>query len=187
MVQLALLHAQFEIIHPFLDGNGRIGRMVIPLFLFEKKLLSRPCFYLSAYFEANRELYIARLRDLGSPGSWNRWTAFFLEAVSVQADANTFKARAIQDLYDRLKDKFINLTRSQFAVPLLDFIFERPIFRSSDISRVDGMPSHPTVNGLLATLKTAGLLQTVREASGQRGQVLALAELLNLCEGKKIL
>ena len=186
LVQLALVHAQFEILHPFIDGNGRLGRMIIPLFLYEKKILSRPCFYLSAYFESSRDNYIARLRDLGQPGSWTRWCAFFVEGVAVQAEANTTKARAIQDLYERLKKKVIDLTHSQFAIPLLDFIFERPIFRSSDVTKLAHMPSAPMVANLLGNLRRNGVLHTVREGAGRRPHVLALAELINLCEGKKV-
>ena len=187
LIQLGLIHAQFEVLHPFLDGNGRIGRMVIPLFLFEKKILSRPCFYLSAFFEARREDYIGRLRDLGQPGSWTRWCAFFLEGVAVQADANTTKARAIQDLYEGLKKRVLDLTHSQFAVPLLDYMFERPIFRSSDLARLEHMPSAPMVSTLLSRLRENGIIQTVREGAGRRAHVLALPELINLCEGRKVL
>jgi Fic family protein len=187
LVQLALIHAQFEILHPFLDGNGRLGRMVIPLFLYEKKILSRPCFYLSAFFEARRDEYIARLRDLGQPGSWTRWCAFFVEGVAVQADANTKKACAIQDLYERLKEQVLDLTHSQYAVPLLDYIFERPIFRSSDVAKLKHMPSVPMVANLLGTLRRHDILFTVREGAGRRPHVLALAELINLCEGRKVL
>jgi len=186
LVQLALIHAQFEILHPFIDGNGRIGRMVIPLFLYEKKILSRPCFYLSAFFEARRDDYVLRLRDLGQPGSWTRWAAFFIEGVAVQAEANTRKARAIQDLYERLKKQTLDLTRSQFAVPLLDFMFERPIFRGSDPNKLPQMPSPPMIANLLGKLKEHRVLHTVREGAGRRPQVLALAELINLCEGKQV-
>jgi Fic family protein len=186
LLQLSLIHAQFEILHPFIDGNGRIGRMIIPLFLFEKKILSRPCFYLSAYFESRRDEYISRLRDLGKAGSWTGWSAFFIEGVAVQAEANTNKARAIQDLYERLKKQVLELTHSQFSVPLLDFIFERPIFRASDVARTKNMPSAPMVSHLLGKLKGKGILTTVREGAGRRSQVLALAELINLCEGKKV-
>ena len=187
LVQLAIIHAQFEILHPFIDGNGRLGRMTIPLFLYEKKILSRPCFYLSAFFEARRDEYIARLRDLGQPGSWTRWCAFFLEGVAVQAEANTTKARAIQDLYERLKKQVLELTHSQFAVPLLDFMFERPIFRTSDVTKLEHMPSAPMVANLLGNLRRNGILHTVREGAGRRPHVLALAELINLCEGRKVL
>lgn len=187
LVQLGVVHAQFEILHPFLDGNGRLGRMVIPLFLYEKKILSRPCFYLSAFFEARRDEYIARLRELGQPGSWTRWCAFFVEGVAVQAEANTRKARAIQDLYERLKKQVLDLTHSQFAVPLLDYMFERPIFRGSDVAKLEHMPSAPMVANLLGTLRRNGILHTVREGAGRRPNVLALAELINLCEGRKVL
>jgi len=187
LVQLALIHAQFEILHPFIDGNGRLGRMVIPLFLYEKKILSRPCFYLSAFFEARRDDYIIRLRELSQPGSWTRWCAFFVEGVAVQAEANTKKARAIQDLYERLKKQVLDLTHSQFAVPLLDYMFERPIFRSSDVTKLEHMPSAPMVANLLGNLRRNGILHTVREGAGRRPHVLALAELINLCEGRKVL
>lgn len=186
LIQLALLHAQFEILHPFLDGNGRIGRMIIPLFLYEKKILSRPCFYLSAFFETRREDYIARLRALGQPRSWTDWTSFFLEGVASQAEANTTKARAIQDLYERLKKQVLDLTHSQYAVPLLDYMFERPIFRSSDVAKLKHMPSVPMVATLLKTLRLNGVLHTIREGAGRRPHVLALAELINLCEGRKV-
>lgn len=186
LVQLALIHAQFEILHPFLDGNGRLGRMIIPLFLFEKKILNRPSFYLSAYFEARREEYIARLRELGRPGSWTRWCEFFLEGIAVQAEATMTKARAIQDLYERLKKRMIDVTHSQYAVPLLDFMFERPIFRASDVGKQEGMPSTQTVANLLGALRRTGILQTVKEGGGPRPSVLALGELMNLCEGRTL-
>lgn len=188
LVQLAIVHAQFEIIHPFLDGNGRIGRILIPLFLYEKGLLSRPMFYLSAYLDANREVYISHLRALGrEPGAWSHWVAFFLQALDEQARTNAEKARAIIDLYGRLKDRVIALTHSQFAVPLLDQIFERPLFQSRHLQFADGYrPSRQAVAYLLRTLRNDGILKVVREGSGRRGQVFAFADLINLCEGNEV-
>lgn len=81
----------------------------------------------------------------------------------------------------------LELTHSQFAVPLLDFMFERPIFRGSDVTKLAHMPSAPMVSTLLTALKKNGILHTVRERASRRSQVLALAELINLCEGKKVL
>lgn len=188
LVQLALVHAQFEIIHPFLDGNGRIGRLLVPLFLYEKKLLSRPMFYLSAYFERRRDEYVERLRRLGQePDSWNQWIAFFLEAVMQQAEENTAKARRVIALYEHLKEQILALTHSQFAVPLLDRLFEQPITQTTDLVKHRSMPSRPMIMTMLGRLKKAGILRVVREGSGRRPQVLALAELVNLCEGKKVL
>jgi Fic family protein len=128
LVQLAVIHGQFEIIHPFIDGNGRLGRILIPLFLFERKVLSRPVFYLSAYIEQHKDEYIECLRGLGrAAGGWNRWVEFFLGAVIDQAEVNQATARGIKELYERLKVEVIKLTNSRFAVPLLDALFERPI------------------------------------------------------------
>ena len=90
-----------------------------------------------------------RLRDLGRPGSWDRWCRFFIEGVTIQAGENMRKARAIQDLYERLKKQVLDLTHSQFAVPMLDYFFQRPIFRSSELTKLDHMPSAPMVGTLL--------------------------------------
>ena len=88
LVQLAIVHAEFEALHPFLDGNGRLGRMLIPLFLFERKLLAAPTFYLSAYLEARREEYYDRLLAVSRDGDWTGWCVFFLGALTAQAESN---------------------------------------------------------------------------------------------------
>lgn len=186
LVQLAIVHAQFEIIHPFLDGNGRLGRILVPLFLNEKQLLSRPMLYISSYFEANRDRYIDGLRGLGGPKSWDRWIEFFLHAVTEQARSNSATARAIIELYNRLKIHLIELTNSRYAVPLLDHLFDQPIFQSSQLTRHEDMPSFPTTMGMLRTLRKAGVLKTLREGRGRRAEIFAFVELLNLCEGKKV-
>jgi Fic family protein len=106
LVQLAMVHGQFEIIHPFIDGNGRLGRILIPLFLFEKGLLSRPVFYLSAYLEEHKDEYAASLGALTSKQQshgWNNWVRFFLNAITEQAKNNLDSARKIIDLYERRK------------------------------------------------------------------------------------
>jgi Fic family protein len=187
LVQLAVVHAQFELIHPFLDGNGRLGRILIPLFLYEKQLLSRPMFYLSKYLEAHRDEYLAHLRELGQPAGWNRWIGFFLRALVEQTETNVRTARAVIELYERLKTQIIDLTRSQYAVPLLDHLFGQPVFQSTHLAQQKGMPSKPMVMQMLGRLRGAGILKVVREGSGRRAQVLTLAELVNLCEGKKVI
>ncbi|MHB8911032.1 MAG: Fic family protein [Syntrophales bacterium] len=189
LVQLAIIHAQFELIHPFLDGNGRLGRMIIPLFLFERKLISSPVFYISAYLENHREEYVACLRSLNEKTSaaWTRWIGFFLSAMDEQSRDNTRKARAIIDLYNRLKGMIIDLTHSQYAVPLLDCLFDQPVFTSSRFANCPGMPSKPMVMAMLGRLKGAGILKVVSEGSGRRPQILALAELINICEGSDVL
>lgn len=188
LVQLAVVHAQFEILHPFLDGNGRLGRILIPIFLFEKAILSRPVFYLSEYFDNNREQYIETLRSLGrSQNSWNAWIHFFLSGLIKQAQGNVAKARQIHDLYESLKRRILALTHSQYAVPLLDHIFEQPIFQTSHIKDKPNMPSKPMVMNMLGKLKRNGILTTIAGARGPHAEVLALAELVNLCEGREVL
>ena len=187
-VQLAIVHGQFEILHPFLDGNGRLGRLIVPIFLFEKQILSRPMFYLSSYLEAHRDEYVQALRGLGQrEHAWDNWVAFFLNALFEQARENTRKARQILDLYERLKHRVLSLTHSQFSVPLLDYVFQQPIFQASALDGQPHMPSRQQTATLLGKLRNAGILKVVRQASGRRPQVLALAELVNLCEGREAL
>jgi Fic family protein len=186
LVQLAIVHAQFEVIHPFVDGNGRLGRMLVPLFLFEKGILQRPMFYLSAYLEAYRAEYYARLRALNGIETWQAWIAFFLEAVTRQARLNSDKAHGILELYGRLKREALALTRSQYAVPFLDHLFHQPVFAPSDLLPFDDMPSKPVVMELTRKFRQAGILTVIREARGRRGQILALGDLVNLCEGRRI-
>jgi hypothetical protein len=188
LVQLAVIHGQFEIIHPFLDGNGRLGRILIPLFLFEKDILSRPVFYLSAYIEEHKDEYIERLRGLSrDPREWNRWVEFFLKAIIAQADVNLKAAQGIKELYGELKTEMINLTHSEFAVPLLDALFEHPVFPSTALDGREGLPSKQMTMVLLKKLKHTGILMVVREPRGRRAQILALPRLLNLCEGREVM
>ncbi len=189
LVQLAIIHAQFELIHPFLDGNGRLGRMIVPLFLFERGLISSPVFYISSYLEEHREEYVSGLHLLNekTPEAWARWIGFFLTALEEQSRENSKKAKQIIDLYNNLKESILNLTHSRYAVPLLDCLFDQPIFTSSRLQSRTGMPSLPMIMNMLGKLKKAGIVTVLREGRGSRPQILALAELINICEGKKLL
>ena len=128
LVQLAILHAEFEALHPFLDGNGRLGRMLVPLFLWQSGLIRAPRFYVSAYLEARRDAYYDALLAVSRDDDWTGWCRFFLEAVRVQAEDNLSKAQGIIDLYDRMKRRVTDLTRSQHAIQALDWIFQYPMF-----------------------------------------------------------
>jgi Fic family protein len=185
LIQTAVVHAQFELIHPFKDGNGRIGRVLIPLFLYQKRVLASPMFYLSEYLEAHREQYYARLRGISQEGDWTGWIEFFLDAVAEQAKANTERVRSIQTLYSRMKDRIAELTRSQYAVRVLDTMFDRPIFQSSDFVKRMGISRH-TALPFLRTLREAGILHVIREQSGNQPAVLAFRELLSCAEGRVV-
>lgn len=184
LVQLAILHAEFEAIHPFLDGNGRLGRLLVPLFLFANGLLSQPNFYLSEYLESHRGEYYDRLLAVSAENDWTGWCAFFLRAIIDQADANQRKARAILDLYKERKDWIAEVTRSQYAVRALDWMFMRPMFRSSDFVATVEIPE-ATAMRILRVVRDAGLLREIRPASGRRAAVLAFSDLLNIAEGRE--
>ena len=186
LLQTAVVHAQFELIHPFKDGNGRIGRILIPLFLYQKKMLSQPMFYLSAYLEANREEYYQRLQDISFNKDWNGWIEFFLHAVAIQAKNNAQKVKLIMKLYDDMKSKVQDITHSQYTISLLDAIFDRPIFRTSDLSTIANIPSS-SLKVLIPKLKKAGILTELKAASGSTAAVLVFGDLLNIAEGKDVI
>lgn len=183
LVQLAVLHAEFESLHPFLDGNGRIGRMFVPLFMWQNELIHAPMFYISAYLEARRDEYIERLRAVSRDGDWTGWCAFFLMALKSQAEENQNKAKEILHLYETMKPKVTELTHSQYAIQALDWMFNRPIFRSSDFVGNSGIPE-PTAKRILVVLRKNDVLKTMIERKGSRSARLAFPELLNIAEGR---
>ena len=141
LVQLAVIHAEFESLHPFLDGNGRVGRRLIPLFLWQQGLIRAPLFYVSAYFEANRDAYYDGLLSVSRDRDWTGWCRYFLEALRTQAESNHAVVMAIVEIYARLKRDAVDSTHSQYAVQALDWIFSRPIFKSTDFVANAGIPA----------------------------------------------
>jgi len=182
LVQLAVVHAEFEAIHPFLDGNGRLGRLLIPLFLYEKKILNHPDFYISEYLEEHRDEYYRHLLAVSKDGNWTDWIVFFLRAVTEQASRNQFKAQQIVALYNRRKDWIASETRSQYAIKALDWFFSTPIFQSTDFI-VNAEIPEPTAKRILRVVKDSGLLKELRPAKGRRAAIYAFSELLNIAEG----
>lgn len=185
LVQLAILHAEFEAVHPFLDGNGRLGRLMVPLFLFANGLLSRPNFYLSQYLEGHRDEYYERLLAVSRNDDWTGWIEFFLKALIAQAKANQDKAQAIHSLYAARKDWIAEITRSQYGVRALDWMFSRPIFKTSDFVESVDIPA-PTAKRILRVVRDNNLLTELQPSSGRRSAILAFSELLNIAEGRSI-
>ncbi len=186
LVQLAILHAEFEALHPFLDGNGRLGRMLIPLFMEKSGLLSGPMFYISAFFEKNRDEYYERLLAVSRDGEWTQWVAYFLEAIIQQAEENQRKASSILGLYEKKKEDFQRSIHSMYNIRAMDFIFQRPIFLSTDFIEDAEIPP-ATARRLLQLLRNEGTLTTIRQGSGRRAGVYAFSELLNIAEGEELL
>lgn len=181
LTQLAILHAEFEALHPFLDGNWRIGRMLIPLFLWQKGLIEQPLFYASAVFKHDREDYYQKLREVSAKNAWTQWCVFFLQALQRQAKASLAKAQEILGLYDRLKEKMQSHLNAKYALQALDWIFMAPVFTSSNFTMKSGIPS-ATARRILPVLVQAGILTIQTPASGRRPAVYSCTELLGLTE-----
>lgn len=126
VVRLALIHYQFEAIHPFLDGNGRIGRLLISLLLCAEKLLPQPLLYLSAYFEARREEYYARLLAVSQQGAWTEWILFFLRGVAEQSRDAIRRSEALLALWREFREKFQTARSSALLLQLIDTLFQHP-------------------------------------------------------------
>lgn len=184
LVQLAIIHLEFEALHPFDDGNGRLGRMLIPLFLFQRKLLGSPNFYMSGYLEAHSDAYREAMRTVSRDGAWTAWCAFFLQGIVDQAAENERKARAILALYERTKLDVVDLTRSQHAIRATDFLFQFPIFASNHFMEGAEIPK-PSAARILAVLREAGIIETVREGRGRRTGIFAFEELLKIAESEQ--
>lgn len=180
LIQLGLIHAEFEALHPFMDGNGRLGRMLIPLFLFNRKIINHPDFYISEYLEAHRDEYYERLLAVSRDDDWTGWCAFFLNALAKQAVENTRKARAIMKLYEDRKEWINEKARSRYGVSAIDFVFSEPVFRASDFGRAQGIP-YQSARRILQLIKNELLFEIV-PASGRRSAIYAYSDLLDIVE-----
>ena len=157
LIQCGLAHAQFETIHPFLDGNGRVGRLLIALMLCEANALARPLLYLSHYLKANRAEYYDRLTAIRERGDWEGWLRFFLRGVaevSLQANETARRIIAMRETQRAIFAANAN------ALKLIDALFERPIVNVKQTSEILGV-SYVTANALVAKLEKAGLLKEV--------------------------
>jgi len=178
LLKCGLVHAQFETIHPFLDGNGRVGRLLITFLLVQQEVLRRPILYLSYYFKQHRDEYYDRLQAVRVEGDWEGWLKFFLRAVAEVGNAATETARQIL----RLREEHRELIRERAAARanaehLLDHLFEQPILNVRQASDLVGV-SFPTANNLIAQLVDLGLLQEI--TGGARKRLFAYRRYLDL-------
>ncbi|MBQ6520338.1 MAG: Fic family protein [Anaerolineaceae bacterium] len=179
LIQTAIMHAQFEIIHPFMDGNGRTGRILIPLFLWSKNRLDSPMFYISEYFESNRDQYTQCLHNITAHQDWPGWIQFFLRAIQFQADKNSKKALKITDLYEECKNKLFSVQNSQNSLKGLDILFSMPIFSAAQFRNIAKM-TPPTTARVLAAYKQMGFIETISPSSGRKSELLIFPELYRL-------
>jgi Fic family protein len=183
LVKAALAHVQFETIHPFLDGNGRVGRLLITLLLCAEHVLQEPLLYLSLYFKQHRELYYDHLQRVRTEGAWEEWLVFFLEGVISVAGSATDTARRIKDLVDRDRAVVNGFGRGAgSAVRVHEHAAQRVALSAGGTAKRLNL-SVPTVNAALARLEEAGIL---REVTGRRrGRVFAYAEYLALLQEER--
>jgi Fic family protein len=181
LVQLAILKAQFELIHPFSDGNGRIGRILVPLILYNKKILSSPVFYISAYLESNRPIYYERLLAISRDNDWNGWISFFLQAIREQADDNSQKAKSVLELYGDMKEVIPEMIPSKHAIHVIDGIFSKPIFKSTYLYEITGN-NKMAARRILHQLVDKEILKVMQEAKGRQPSVYAFTKLLEITD-----
>lgn len=179
LLKTAVSHLEFEALHPFQDGNGRIGRMLITLMLWQNRTISEPHFYISGYFEEHKNRYVDLMRQVSQTGDWNEWIIFFLQAVESQSMRNLHISENIRQLYEEMKQVFSQVLASKHALTVLDFIFTYPVFRNSSLAEKTALPP-ATANRLSKALHEKGLLTVTEESSGRKSTRYSFEHLMNL-------
>ncbi len=175
LVDAALAHAQFETIHPFLDGNGRVGRLLITFLLVHGGVLHEPLLYLSNYFRAHRLEYYDRLTAVREQGDWEGWVEFFLAGVASTAREATSTATAIVEMRDQHRE--LAARSGAYGLPFLDHLFRQPVTNVRSV-REALQTSSPTAAGLISAFEREGLLD---ETTGfRRNRVWRYTPFLNL-------
>ena len=166
LVRIGLAHAQFETIHPFLDGNGRLGRLLITFLLCEKDVLQKPVLYLSWYFKRHRDRYYDALQAVRDAGDWEGWLEFFLQGVFEVSQQATQTARRIQELRETHRQQVIDAfgRSAGNGQRVLDYLFEHPIVAVKDVQGLTGT-TYPAANALVGQFEANGILQ---EATGRK-------------------
>jgi len=161
LVKIGLIHAQFETIHPFLDGNGRIGRLLITFYLFWKEILSKPLLYLSFYLKKKRPEYYDLLMKVRIDGAWEEWITFFLKGISETSEEAAKSAREIIQLKEKLMaELYKSFIASIYAVRLIDLLFEIPLISTKEI--IDKLKiSKETANELVKKFEKIGILKEI--------------------------
>ena len=157
LVQCALMHEQFEAIHPFLDGNGRIGRLLITLFLCERGRLSQPLLYLSAYFESSRSEYYDALQAVRTDGDWHSWLLYFLSGVDQVAHWAAGQAHALVSVREQFRAELGDRAKD---IALLDQLFRQPYVTVQTATGLLGV-TDPTARSVIRRLELAGLLREI--------------------------
>lgn len=179
LIKTAISHVEFESLHPFQDGNGRIGRMLITLYLWKSGVISAPHFYVSGFLEEEKARYLDSMREVSKNGNWTEWCVFFLETLEQQATRNLKIAEDIQGLYKTMSSEFRDLLTTKWHHTALDFLFTQPIFRNSKFTSGSGIP-YATANRFTKVLLEKGYLIPLEEAAGRRAGLYSFEPLMKL-------
>ena len=163
LFQCAMMHYQFEAIHPYRDGNGRIGRLLISLFLCARGVMPKPLLYLSAYFERDRSAYYDHLLRVSATGDWETWIVYFLRGVAEQARDAQARVRRVRDLHEQKRQVLLQRRESANALRLLDEVFARVVVSASEVARLLGFTA-AGARRILDRLVQAGVLNEVIDA-----------------------
>ena len=178
MIQLALAHYQFETIHPFLDGNGRLGRLLIPLVLVVRQLLSQPVIYVSYFLKKNQVEYYDRLTEVRRTGNYEQWVFFFLEAIANAAKDALENIEKISALHQEDAARLVAHPHStSTAMRLFEYIKRQPIIAIGPTAKALGM-SYNTISGAIRTLETADILASVK--AQRRNRLWAYSKYLEI-------
>jgi Fic family protein len=179
LIECALMHYQFEVIHPFLDGNGRVGRLLITLYLMARRHLSQPLLCLSAFFEAHRDEYYQRLLAVSRRGDWEGWLDFFLRGVAEQSGDAVDRSRRILNLREDYRERLLAAKAPASAVRLIDAFFRSPVLTIPTAASAIGV-TYAAAASALDRLMQAGMVTEL--GPFKRGRVFFAEELLRRIE-----
>lgn len=176
LVRTAIIHAQFETIHPFMDGNGRVGRILIPLYLYYTQQINLPCFFISEALERDKMKYYTLLNNIRNKGQWSEWINFFLETVALQCDKYIKTISNINKLYEEHLALACSLVRSSQMNALVNLLYKYPIINTATVSKEMEIPS-ASINRYLNLLIEAGILYTDNKS---RNRTFYYYDLMNI-------
>lgn len=180
LIKVAIIHAYFELIHPFEDGNGRVGRILVPLLLKKYNVLSTPYFYISYYLSQNRERYISSLESISRDLDWKPWISFFIEALQNQTEILINMLRRLKEIRLSTETK-INELKSQFSIQIVNFMFKRIKFTTTKfIEETNINPS--TARVLLKQMEKLGIIDVEERGTGQTPSIYRLKDLYTMVE-----
>lgn len=177
LVRAAIIHAQFETIHPFMDGNGRAGRILIPMYLFSQKQIDLPCFFISEALERDKILYYTLLNDIRYHKKWNEWINFFLTTVTRQCNKYIDIISKINLLYEKDLAVARDLARSSNIVDVINTLYRYPITTAKQIAETTEIPLS-SVSRYLATLVDNKIIYSDNKSRNRTYYYFSLLEIL---------